>query len=135
MNSSNAKNTQVIPVATSESSQIELVAIAKWLGENRFAERAADYDRDAKFPTRNYQDLHDAGFLALTIPAEYGGIGADFETYCMVSAELGKWCGATALTLNMHAQTMFWTGAMFNDLTVADDARAIVSGHEGCSHR
>jgi len=32
------------------------------------ADRAAAYDRDAKFPTENYKDLHRAGLLGISIP-------------------------------------------------------------------
>ncbi|NKB53070.1 MAG: acyl-CoA dehydrogenase [Rhizobiaceae bacterium] len=110
-----------IPKATAQNTPDELIEITRHLGKTLFADRAEAYDRAAEFPTENYQDLHEAGLLALTIPAEYGGIGASYETYCRVSAELGRWCGATALTLNMHAQTMFWTGAMFDDLEIGDD--------------
>ncbi len=105
-----------IPVATSKHTADELIAIARLLGESRFAARAAEYDATASFPTENYEDLRAAGLLGLTMPAEAGGIGASFDTYCRVSAELARWCGATALTFNMHAQTMFWTGAMFDSL-------------------
>ena len=110
-----------IQKATADSTPDELVEIAHQLGKTRFADRAEQYDRDAVFPTENYKDLHEAGLLALTIPKEYGGIGASYETYCKVSAELGRWCGATALTLNMHAQTMFWTGDMYDDLGVGGE--------------
>jgi len=111
------------PMATSASTAEELIAIARQLGETQFADRAAEYDREAKFPTENYEDLRTAGFLGLTVPKEYGGIGADFETYCRVSAELARWCGATALTFNMHAQTMLWTGSVFDGLPVDDAVR------------
>lgn len=116
---------QTIPVAHADMSAEELIEVARWLGDNRFQQRADAYDREARFPTENYEDLFKAGFLALTIPKDDGGLGADFETYCRVSAELGRWCGATALTLNMHAQTMFWTGAVFDTTPGFDDIRAI----------
>ena len=74
------------------------------------------------FPLKNYQDLRDAGLLGLTIPARYGGLGASYETYCQISSELARWCGATALTFNMHAQTMFWTGDMYDSLPKSGDA-------------
>ena len=119
----NMMTKDVIPVATSAMPADELVAIARWLGENRFADRAAEYDREAKFPTENYEDLREADLLSLTIPAKYGGIGASYETYCKVSAEMGRWCGATALTFNMHAQTMFWTGSVFDSTPEFADAR------------
>ncbi len=111
------------PKISSQSSEEELIAAIRWLGENRFADRSAEHDRDAKFPTENYEDLRDSGFLALTIPAEFGGIGASFATYCRVSAEMGRWCGATALTFNMHAQTTLWTGQVFDTLPGFDEER------------
>ena len=114
-------STNDIQKATADNSPEELIEIAHVLGKTRFADRAEAYDRDAVFPTENYNDLHEAGLLALTIPKEYGGIGASYETYCRVSAEIGRWCGATALTLNMHAQTMFWTGDMYDDLGVGNE--------------
>ena len=112
-----------IPTISSKSSTEELIEVAGWLGKNRFQDRADEYDREAKFPTENYNDLKEAGFLGLTIPAEFGGIGASFETYCKVSAEIGRWCGATALTFNMHAQTMLWTGNVFDTVPGFDESR------------
>ncbi len=119
------KTNEPLPVATSDMSADDLVAIAKLLGETRFAPRSARYDEEASFPTENYEDFRQTGLLALTIPQQHGGLGADFETYCRFSAELGRWCGATALTFNMHAQTMFWTGGMFDSLPVEEDVRQL----------
>jgi alkylation response protein AidB-like acyl-CoA dehydrogenase len=99
--------------------QRELVETARRLGRERFAPRAAGYDATATFPFENFADLRTAGFLALTIPERHGGLGANFETYCLVSAELGRWCGATALTFNMHAGTMLWTSQMADDLPMS----------------
>ena len=41
-----------------------------------FAERAPIHDRDGSFPFRNFEDLSEAGLLALTVPAALGGGGA-----------------------------------------------------------
>src|SRR5262245_60594656 len=94
---------------TRRQRQAALVALAGALGREKFAPRAARHDRDASFPHENYADLRDAGLLGLCVPERHGGLGADFETYCLVSAELGRWCGATALTFNMHACSALWT--------------------------
>ena len=37
--------------------------------------------------------------------------------------EIGRWCGATALTFNMHAQTMLWTGNVFDTVPGFDESR------------
>lgn len=89
-----------------------------------FAERAVASDRDAAFPTENWADLADAGFLALCIPEEHGGLGADFATYARVSEELGRWDGSTALTFNMHTATTLLTGAIADQLDLTPEERA-----------
>ena len=103
--------------------QQELIGIARELGRDKFQARAAGYDREATFPTENYADLREAGFFALVIPERFGGLGADYETYMLVAAELGRWCGATALTFNMHCATMAWAGALSDDLPMTDEQR------------
>ena len=103
--------------------QRELVGIARELGREKFAPRAAKYDDEASFPFENYDDLRDAGFLGLTVPSQYGGLGADYTDYMLVGAEIGRWCGATALTFNMHTCTMLWSSQMADDLPMADEQR------------
>ena len=60
--------------------QKELMDRAYDLATRHFAPRAEKYDRDAVFPAEDYQDLRTSGFVALCVPEEYGGLGADFET-------------------------------------------------------
>jgi alkylation response protein AidB-like acyl-CoA dehydrogenase len=104
--------------------QRALIGRIRELGRDRFAARAAKYDLEASFPHENYADLREAGFLRLTIPKAHGGLGARYQTYALVSAELGRWCGATALTLNMHTCTMMWTSQMADDLAMSAEDRA-----------
>ena len=104
--------------------QAEVLAIASELGRERFAPRAARYDRDATFPFENYADLREAGFLKLCVPKKYGGVGADLLTYCIVAAEIGRHCGSTALTYNMHVCSTLWTGALAEDLDMTPEQRA-----------
>ena len=78
------------------------------LGVERFVPRAVGIDIDASFPVENYKDLADEGFLGLCIPQEFGGMGFSMFEYAMVGAEIAKYCGATALTFNMHNSSMAW---------------------------
>ena len=98
--------------------QTELIALADSLGP-AFAGRAAKYDREASFPVENYADLKAAGLLGLCVPESFGGMGADLRTYALVSATLGKYCGATALTFNMHACSTLWPGVLADDLDMS----------------
>jgi alkylation response protein AidB-like acyl-CoA dehydrogenase len=104
--------------------QTSIIATARELGQTVFADRAAAYDRDAKFPTENYRDLHRAGLLGIAIPKKYGGLGADYQTYAIAAAEIGRYCGATALTWNMHVCSTLWSGPLADDLEMDAAARA-----------
>ncbi len=86
-------------------------------------ERAFTYDREASFPFENFRDLHERGLLALCVPTAYGGLGAGFADYVRVSEEIGRHCGATALTFNMHIATTLWTGPVADLLTMTDEQR------------
>ena len=89
-----------------------------------FASRAKTVDDEASFPTANYRDLADAGFLGLSIPEEFGGWGFSMGEYAMVGAEVAKYCGATALTFNMHNSSMAWSRFMFDMPNLTDTERA-----------
>ncbi len=86
--------------------------------------RAARYDRDASFPFENFDDLRRAGLLGLCVPQASGGLGADFLTYSMVGAEMGRWCGTTALCFNMHVCACLWSGAIADGLDMSPAQRA-----------
>ncbi|MEO7760774.1 MAG: acyl-CoA dehydrogenase family protein [Casimicrobiaceae bacterium] len=104
--------------------QRALLQKVRALGLEKFALRAAQYDRNATFPFENYADLREAGLLGICVPTEYGGLGADYATYALVSAEMGRHCGATALTFNMHVCSTLWSGALADDLDMTTQERA-----------
>ena len=61
--------------------------------------------------------------LGLCIPKRYGGMGASFQDYMHVAAELARFCPMTALTYNMHSQTTLWTGILADDLDMPPEVR------------
>jgi alkylation response protein AidB-like acyl-CoA dehydrogenase len=103
--------------------QRKLVELVGTLGRERFAPRAGRYDREAAFPFENYDDLREAGLLGICVPERYGGLGADYATYAMAAAEMGRHCAATALTFNMHVCSTLWTGALADDLDMTPEQR------------
>ncbi len=109
--------------------QRELTALAATLGREKFAPRAATYDREARFPFENYEDLRQAGLLGICVPKAYGGQGADFATYVMVAAEIGRHCGATALSYNMHVCSTMWAGFIADALDMTPEQRADHDAH------
>jgi alkylation response protein AidB-like acyl-CoA dehydrogenase len=115
--------------------QRALVELAGRLGRDRFAARAERYDREASFPFENYAELREARLTTLCVPERHGGLGADFASYCLVSAELGRHCGATALTFNMHVCSTLWTGALADDLDMSPEERERHERHRAEHYR
>ena len=104
--------------------EAELTALARDLGREKLAPRAAQHDRDATFPIENYRDMHAAGLLGICVPADQGGHGAAYRAYMLTAAELGRYCGTTALTWNMHVCSCLWTGALADSLDMAPEERS-----------
>ncbi len=106
------------------SLQSELCTRARELAAANFAPRAAGYDKDARFPTENYVDLHNSGLLGVCIPTQHGGHGADLKTYMLMASEIGRYCGATALTFNMHVSSCLWTSTLADGIEMEPQVRA-----------
>jgi alkylation response protein AidB-like acyl-CoA dehydrogenase len=104
--------------------QQEIIDLAHRLAIDNFAPRAAQYDREASFPFADYDDLRAAGLLALCVPEQYGGLGATFETYCLVAEHIAQGHASTALTFNMHCLTMLMMGEIADALPMSDRVRA-----------
>src|ERR1700692_281739 len=100
------------------SRQQKLIALARRLAGERFAPRADRHDRDASFPFDDYADLRSEGLLGLCVPERYGGLGAEFETYCLVAEQLAQGNGSTALTFNMHCLVMLMMGPIADDMAM-----------------
>jgi alkylation response protein AidB-like acyl-CoA dehydrogenase len=105
------------------SRQSELIVLARRLACERFAPRAEGHDRDASFPFDDYADLRAEGLLGLCVPEHYGGLGADYQTYCLVAEQLAQGNASTALTFNMHCLTMLMMGAIADAMPMSPTVR------------
>jgi alkylation response protein AidB-like acyl-CoA dehydrogenase len=73
----------------------------------RIRARAAGYDRDNAFFHEDLQELAEAGYLKLFVPAADGGKGLGLEAAAQCQRRLATAAPATALAVNMH---LVWTG-------------------------
>lgn len=69
---------------------------------DKFAARAAEYDRENTFPFENYEDMRASGYLNITVPEELGGGGASLLDLLLTQERLAMGDGSTALAVNMH---------------------------------
>src|SRR6188472_298468 len=112
-----------------------LIERARRFGACVLAPRAAQHDRDATFPIENFRDMHPEGLLRICVPKEHGGLGASFRTYCLAAAEFGRYCGATALSWNMHVCSTLWTGTLADDLEMSTTEREAHNAARGTHYR
>ena len=73
----------------------------------RFASRAAAYDRDNRFFEEDFKDLRAAKYLTLSLPTEFGGAGLSLAQMAREQRRLAYYAPATALGVNMH---VYWVG-------------------------
>lgn len=90
--------------------QERIVAMASELA-SLFAKRASENEWTGYFPYENYRDLHEAGYLKLTVPVELGGWGANILEVLLGQARLAQGCPSTALVTTMHLTNIVRIGA------------------------
>lgn len=66
------------------------------------APKAAQVDREARFPEETFKALGKLDLLGLLVPTEYGGAGADYRSYAIAVEEIGRACGSTGLSYAAH---------------------------------
>ena len=75
--------------------QREIREHARELARKVIAPRAAEVDRSEAYPWDNVEALTKAGFMGMTIPEAYGGLGCSYLDAALVVEEMAKVCGVT----------------------------------------
>jgi len=73
--------------------------MARDFAEKHVAPIAAEMDEKGQVPFENIRRMAELGFLGLTTPEEYGGVGADTVSYVIALEEISKACAATAVVM------------------------------------
>lgn len=72
------------------------------MAEKEFAPRAAEIDKNHRFPRENWELLAASDLCGLPFPEEYGGAGLDHVSYALVVEELAKNCATTSVMYSAH---------------------------------
>lgn len=86
--------------------QRQIQARASELAQRSFAARAAEIDQTEEYPRDNVELLCEAGFMGMTIPEAYGGLGLDYLDVVVAIEQFAKVCstmGRITVEANMGA--------------------------------
>ncbi|MCA0456306.1 MAG: acyl-CoA/acyl-ACP dehydrogenase [Chloroflexi bacterium] len=107
----------------------DITALARQLAAD-FATRAEEADREAKLPAADVQALKDSGYLTMSVPREYGGMGLPLRDCVAAQLELAQGSTSSAMVagMQMHmfgnvSENRPWPEAAFERLS-----RAAVAG-------
>jgi alkylation response protein AidB-like acyl-CoA dehydrogenase len=59
-------------------------------------------DEEAKFPWENVKAMAERGWLGITVPKEYGGMGRDYLSYTLAVEELARVDASHSITVSAH---------------------------------
>lgn len=76
--------------------------LARSFAQDKVRPIAAACDESGDFPAATVKEMGELGLLGLTVPEEFGGVGADTLSYVLVVEELAKVCGSHALICAAH---------------------------------
>ncbi len=75
----------------------QLRAAVRDLAEDKIRPRAAEIDEKAEYPWDVHEAIKNADLLAIHVPEQYGGAGADKIAHCLVVEEIARVCASSSL--------------------------------------
>ncbi|PYP98936.1 MAG: acyl-CoA dehydrogenase [Gemmatimonadetes bacterium] len=82
--------------------QRQIVELARDFARTRIEPFAAEWDRRAHFDRAVIDELGRLGFLGLSVPEEYDGMGLDTVTYLLALEEIAAADASVAVSLSIH---------------------------------
>src|SRR5918994_2099194 len=76
--------------------------LARAFAQGEIRPRAADLDREQKFPYDMIAEMANLGLMGLTLPEEYGGSGGDFVAYNLALEEISRADTSVGITMEAH---------------------------------
>jgi butyryl-CoA dehydrogenase len=76
--------------------------LARDFAQGEIRPRAAELDREQKFPYDIVAEMARLGLMGLTLPEEYGGSGGDFVSYNLALEEISRADTSVGITMEAH---------------------------------
>ncbi|MEM7169629.1 MAG: acyl-CoA dehydrogenase family protein [Pseudomonadota bacterium] len=82
--------------------QILIRDTARQVAQEQLAPRAAEWDRDDRFPKEGIQALSALGFMGMMVPEAYDGAGVDHVSYALAVMEVAEGDGSCSTIMSVH---------------------------------
>jgi alkylation response protein AidB-like acyl-CoA dehydrogenase len=82
--------------------QLLIQQSARKFAQERLAPNSARWEEEARFPREIIAEMGALGFMGMTVPAEWGGAGADNVAYSLALQEIAAGDGALATVVSGH---------------------------------
>lgn len=82
--------------------QQAIIDMVRQFADEQILPNAEHYDATDTFPEPIVEQMKELGLFGITIPEEYGGLGLDLTTYCMVVEELSRGWISISGVINTH---------------------------------
>ena len=82
--------------------QLQIKYSVREFAESEIAPHALEWDETQHFPEELRPKLAELGLLGVLFPENYGGAGMGYVEYATIIEELGRVCGAVALSVAAH---------------------------------
>jgi alkylation response protein AidB-like acyl-CoA dehydrogenase len=76
--------------------------MARDFAQKEIAPTAAKLDEEALFPTETVSQMGELGFMGITVPEEYGGVGMDTLAYVLALIEISKACASHGAIMSVN---------------------------------
>lgn len=99
--------------------------------ENEVLPNAEAWDEEERFPAETFRAMGELGLFGISIPEEYGGVGADFLSCVLCMEELSK--GDAGLATSWGAHTVLCTESIYRNGTEEQRRKYLPGLIEGSS--
>src|SRR3954451_12907426 len=90
------------PYADQTDEQRAIIEMVRQFVDERIIPNAEHYDGADEYPEPIVEQMKELGLFGITIPEEFGCLGLDLTTYCMVVEELSRGWISISGVINTH---------------------------------
>src|SRR3954462_350057 len=90
------------PYADQTDEQRAIIEMVRQFVDEQIIPNAEHYDGADEYPEPIVEQMKELGLFGITIPEEFGGLGLDLTTYCMVVEELSRGWISISGVINTH---------------------------------